>query len=403
MDCPELTRQFDDLPLVTVVTPSYQQGHFIRATIESVLAQDYPRIEYIVMDGGSTDATAAIAGEYASRLRFISEPDRGQSHAINKGFRMARGSIVAWLNSDDILLPGAVSAGIRGLLAHPGAGYVYGEGYTLDASGGITGRFPHTRPPDLWRLACLYDYILQQSVFFRKRAVEDVGFLDESLHWGLDWDLLIRIALKYPIVYLPEFLGAIREYPAAKSSSGGMKRARELHRLLRRHSGMILPPGSLVYGLDTCAVLARQALHSHTPPPLRPLGFLVEKAVNFLAGTIVGRTLLHSDGVYGDGWAGRIVRHLGREGSLLFAIEGVVPDWKPLRNQSIHVECNGRALGRYPAGPGPFQIALDIPADAAAAPLHFKVTARHSVPASGAPWLAGRRRVAFQLCSIGCW
>ena len=100
-------------PVVTVVTPSYNQGGFIRATIESVLSQDYPRVEHIVMDGGSTDQTAAIAGEYASRLTWISEKDRGQAHAINKGFARAAGEIVAWLNSDDILLPGAVTRAVR--------------------------------------------------------------------------------------------------------------------------------------------------------------------------------------------------------------------------------------------------------------------------------------------------
>ena len=102
-------------PLVTIVTPSYNQGRFIRATIESVLAQDYPAIEYIIMDGGSTDETAAIASEYKERLTFISESDRGQSHAINKGFRMARGEIVSWINSDDIILPGAVGHAVRAL------------------------------------------------------------------------------------------------------------------------------------------------------------------------------------------------------------------------------------------------------------------------------------------------
>src|SRR5215831_19568911 len=100
-------------PIVTVVTPSYNQGSFIRATIESVLSQDYPNVEYIIMDGGSTDETGSVAKDYASRLTFISEKDRGQSHAINKGFHMARGSIVAWLNSDDTYLPGAIRHGVE--------------------------------------------------------------------------------------------------------------------------------------------------------------------------------------------------------------------------------------------------------------------------------------------------
>src|SRR5882724_1671971 len=108
-------------PLVTIVTPSYNQGHFIRATIESVLSQDYPHVEYIIMDGGSTDETASVAKDYASRVTFISEKDRGQSHAINKGFDMAKGSVLAWLNSDDLYLPGCIRTAVDGLRMNPAA------------------------------------------------------------------------------------------------------------------------------------------------------------------------------------------------------------------------------------------------------------------------------------------
>src|SRR5262245_18944056 len=139
-------------PLVTVVTPSFNQGRFIRATIESVLSQDYPDIEYIVMDGGSTDDTAEVVKDFAGRLTWISEKDRGQSHAINKGFRMAKGEIVAWINSDDSLVPGAVAHAVRAFVHHPEAGAVYGEGYLIDRAGRITSRFPATEPFNLWKL-----------------------------------------------------------------------------------------------------------------------------------------------------------------------------------------------------------------------------------------------------------
>jgi glycosyltransferase involved in cell wall biosynthesis len=143
------------------VTPSYNQGEFIRATIESVLSQDYPNLRYIVMDGGSTDQTAAIAAEYGSRLTWISEKDRGQAHAINKGFAMASGEIVAWLNSDDIFLPGAVKRAVRGFSsAPPGIGAIYGEGYLMDREGHFRRRFPHTEPFNLWKLMYLSDYVL---------------------------------------------------------------------------------------------------------------------------------------------------------------------------------------------------------------------------------------------------
>src|SRR5207253_836839 len=137
-------------PLVSIITPSYNQGRFIRATIESVLGQDYPNIEYIIMDGGSKDETASIAREYSRRLTFISERDRGQSDAINKGFRMARGEIVSWLNSDDIILPGAVRSAVEAFERVPSAGAVYGDGYLIDLVGNVNSRFPSNEPFHLW-------------------------------------------------------------------------------------------------------------------------------------------------------------------------------------------------------------------------------------------------------------
>jgi glycosyltransferase involved in cell wall biosynthesis len=130
-----------DLPLVTVVTPSYNQGRFIRDTIESVLAQDYPNVEYIVVDGLSKDETAAVCAEYVDRLTFISEKDTGQSDAINKGFRLARGEIVAWLNSDDIFLPGAIGHVVEAFMNEPELGAVYGEGYQSTSTGRSSSAF----------------------------------------------------------------------------------------------------------------------------------------------------------------------------------------------------------------------------------------------------------------------
>src|SRR3984957_14965942 len=238
-------------PLVTIVTPSYNQGQFIRATIESVLSQDYPNFEYIVMDGGSSDETAVVAADYADRLTFISEKDDGQSHAINKGFKMARGEIVAWLNSDDIFLPGAVRHAVSALRAHPRAGMAYGEGYQIDGAGNTISRFAVTQPFDLWKLLNLSDYILQQTVFFRRSVFEEVGWLDQDLHYGMDWEIFMRVGLASEVVYIPEYMGAIREHPAAKTSSGGGRRARELLEIMQRHTGKRFPPGALVYGLPT--------------------------------------------------------------------------------------------------------------------------------------------------------
>ena len=170
-----------DAPLVTVVTPSFNHGRFMRETIESVLTQSYPRIEYLVMDGGSTDETVKILESYGDRVAWVSERDRGQTDAINKGWRRGRGAILAYLNSDDTYLPGAVEKAVAGLRAHPDAGAVYGEGYHVDESGRVIERYP-TEPFDLTRLpqTC---FICQPTVFLRRELVERVGYLDESLRY----------------------------------------------------------------------------------------------------------------------------------------------------------------------------------------------------------------------------
>ncbi|MCI0419807.1 MAG: glycosyltransferase [Acidobacteria bacterium] len=234
-------------PLVSIVTPSFNQGQFIEETIQSVLAQDYPNIEYLVVDGGSTDNTLEILAKYEDRLKWISEPDSGQSHAINKGFRMARGEIVAWLNSDDTFLPGAVSKAAQHLTDNPEIMMVYGEGYLMDLNSQITGRFPATEPFNLWRLINYGDYILQQTVFMRKKIFDVIPMVDESLHYGMDWDLFIRIGKRFKVDYLPEYLGMLREYPEAKSFAGGVKRLAELTSIMRRHGNRRYPPAFFNY------------------------------------------------------------------------------------------------------------------------------------------------------------
>ena len=237
-------------PLVSIVTPSYNQGHFIEETIRSVLFQDYDNIEYIVIDGGSTDDTLDILHRYEGQLTWISEPDKGQSHAINKGFKMARGSIVAWLNSDDTFLPGAIDTAVSHFEANPEVEMLYGEGYLIDEEGNIKQRFPATEPFNLWRLIYYGDYILQQTVFMKLRVLEKVGMLDESLHFGMDWDLWIRVGKNYRIDYINKFLGNLREYDEAKTFSGGLKRLRELALVMRKHGTRRYPPAYFNYAWD---------------------------------------------------------------------------------------------------------------------------------------------------------
>ncbi|MFO0964057.1 MAG: glycosyltransferase family 2 protein [Gemmataceae bacterium] len=131
-----------DVPLVSIVTPSFNQGRFIRRTIDSVLSQDYPRIEYVVIDGGSTDETIDVLRSYGSRLEWVSEKDRGQSHAINKGLSRTKGAIVAYLNSDDTLAPGAVATAARHFQEHPDWDLIYGEGEYIDEEDKALGLYP---------------------------------------------------------------------------------------------------------------------------------------------------------------------------------------------------------------------------------------------------------------------
>jgi glycosyltransferase involved in cell wall biosynthesis len=226
------------------------QGRFIEETIQSVLSQNYPNLEYIVIDGGSTDSTIDVLRKYEKRLHWISEKDKGQSEAINKGIRISRGEILAWLNSDDTYLPGAISKAVDYLEMNLDVMMVYGEGYLIDEKGGLKGRFHATQPFELSALINVRDFILQQTVFLRRRVVQEVGMLDEELHFGMDWDYWIRIGKKFKVSYIPEYLANLREYPEAKSLRGGLERFRELVTIMRKHGQHRYPPAYIFYGWD---------------------------------------------------------------------------------------------------------------------------------------------------------
>jgi glycosyltransferase involved in cell wall biosynthesis len=228
------------LPLVTIVTPSFNQGRFIRETIESVLAQDYPNIEYMVVDGCSRDETLDILKEYGERICWISEKDNGQTEAINKGWKMGNGQIFAWLNSDDTYLPGAVTNAVAFLKANPNAMLVYGEGWHIKEDGEIIERYP-TEPFNLLRLAetC---YICQPTVFLRKKLLDEIGYLDESLNYCMDYDLWIRAAKRYPLSYIDKYLAKSRLYAATKTISQQVDVCREVMETMHRHFNIVALP-----------------------------------------------------------------------------------------------------------------------------------------------------------------
>jgi len=204
-------------PLVTIVTPSYNQARFLDETIQSVLSQNYPNIEYIIIDGGSTDGSKEIIQKYIDRLAYWeSVPDKGQTDAINKGFARATGEILAWLNSDDILLPGAVLAAVEELQAHPKAGMVYGNTTLINKKGQKIGDFPAAQT-DLKRLKRGYVHIPQQAAFFRADLWKKVGPLDPSFYFAMDYDLWVRIAREAPLLYIPKLWASFRLHGEGKS------------------------------------------------------------------------------------------------------------------------------------------------------------------------------------------
>lgn len=244
----------DSWPLVSIVTPSYNQGRFIEATIKSVVDQGYPNLEYIIIDGGSTDGALDIIKQYAQRypcIRWISEKDSGQSNAINKGLKMAKGEIVAWLNSDDTYHDKAIFSAVAFLQTHPDISLVYGDANIIDKDGNFVTKFPYTEVFDLWRLTHISDYIMQPTTFWRRSVFDEVGYLDEGLYWTMDWDFWIRVGQRLQCAYNPVLMANNREYGETKTSSGGGKRLKEIQKVMSKYCGKKYPPGYVIYALDT--------------------------------------------------------------------------------------------------------------------------------------------------------
>ena len=206
----------DGLPLVSIVTPSLNQARFVEETLLSVKNQTYPHIEHIVIDGGSTDGSVDIIKKYDKWLTYwVSEPDKGQSDAINKGWTIARGGILAYLNSDDMYTPAAVETAVHYLVAHPDISMVYGDGDFINESGEVS-EHCKAQDLDLKRLLCSYDHVPQPTVFFRREVLDAVGYLDEDLHLAMDLDYWIRISSRFRAGRVRETLAIMHLHPDAK-------------------------------------------------------------------------------------------------------------------------------------------------------------------------------------------
>jgi len=214
-----------DMPLdkISIVTPSYNQAEFLKQTVRSVLSQDYPDVEYVVMDGGSTDGSVDILREYSDRLAYWnSEKDEGQSDAIARGFERSTGEIMGWLNSDDVLLPGALTAVANFFRENPEVEVVSGGAYCIDSEGwplhGRFGNYTLGVAATHGRLRYYHmDGVFQQATFWRRSAYDAVGGLDRSLKFILDRDLFLRLAKRRPFARLPQMLACFRIHEDCKS------------------------------------------------------------------------------------------------------------------------------------------------------------------------------------------
>jgi glycosyltransferase involved in cell wall biosynthesis len=206
----------NDQPLVSIVTPSFNKGPYIEETLQSIRNQTYPNIEHIVIDGGSTDETLSILKKYSGSITWISEPDRGQSDAINKGWKQAHGEIIAYLNADDTYPPDAVSIAVAYLNEYPNVGMVYGDGILTDETGKFIQTY-HAGTFSMRELIYCRDNILQPALFLRRSVYDKIGGIDENLHLAMDLDYWIRAGLLFRVAYIPTPLAMAKIYGDAKS------------------------------------------------------------------------------------------------------------------------------------------------------------------------------------------
>jgi glycosyltransferase involved in cell wall biosynthesis len=229
-------------PAISIVTPSFQQGRYLDRTIYSVVRQKYPALEYVVQDGGSTDETLDVLKRFESLLtRWVSEPDEGQAEAINKGFAATTGEIMAWLNSDDLLLPGSLAYVARYFAEHPDVDVVYGHRLMIDEDDGQIGAWILPAHDDL--ALTLADYVPQETLFWRRRIWERIGgAVDPSFAYALDWDLLLRFRdAGAKIVRLPRYLGAFRVHDEQKTTATDAVGNEEVALLRKRVHGRSVP------------------------------------------------------------------------------------------------------------------------------------------------------------------
>ena len=296
----------EETPLVTVVTPSYNSARYLEETVRSVLSQDYPNIEYIVLDADSTDGSQDILARYKDRLSMYIRPDTGTSDAIQSGFELSHGAVFTFLCADDTLLPGAVSAAVRALNAHPEVSGVYGDGWWVDETGNRLASYP-TRPfeRDLLMHEC---YICQPASFVRSEAVRAAGGYNRRLGYTYDYEFWLRLTRNANLLYIKEFLANSRMHRETKTLGRRHKVFRETMQVLKQQGGYV--PFRWVYSYCCHMLDGRDQFFE----PLRPsLG-------KYIVSLLVGSA--HN--------SRRLLRYW-REWFAVMSVEGLVRLWSASR------------------------------------------------------------------------
>lgn len=230
-------------PIISIVTPSFNQGKFIERTIQSVLTQRIDGLEYYIADGGSADGSVTVIRKYRDRLTYVAEKDNGQAAAVNKGIKATSGDIIGWLNSDDIYYPGALSTVLEYFAAHPEADVLYGDANHIDENDLILEPY-YTEDWNYERLKEVC-FLCQPAVFFRRRLVEKAGLLDERLQYCMDYEYWLRLGPVATFVRIGEVLAGSRMYQANKTQSARVAVHREINDMLLKRIGHV--PDKWIY------------------------------------------------------------------------------------------------------------------------------------------------------------